>query len=574
MKFIEMESLRGRRGAALYGVACIALAVVAGWFNWQTGHRGISPLDQSIIFDGAWRIAQGEVPYKDFLMPFGPVTFWIQAAFFKVFGATWTATVIAASLVNATATLVAMRVTRFLTGGSRVLAVCAGVGTAVSFQAVFGTLFLEQTAMLMDLLALASALESMRAGARRAGLWRAASGSLVAVALLSKQNFGVMFLPIVWGVMTIEALPEWKAGVRRVAESLAGMACVLAGFGVWLWAYSDAGEFAHRVLGVAAKVGAVRMQPWALMATVGMDTAPNQYQPDMVGLAGGVAALALAVANLRSGSANRELWRELAPAGVVAAMAPLYRSFLQATTWNDWENQFGLTWVALAVGVRLLSRAIGLVTVEEKCGQGVRLKLPSGRAVRMVMVTASAVWGLAALQYAGSTAWNRTVQGFEKRTSFTETVRVRGMERVKWGEPTLANRAAILRKADFEGLAAELGRRGERFFVMGDSAMLYGLLGVQSPQPLLYFQNGHAFLEDEIPRLDGMVLAALKRNDVRIIVREKKTWLVEVMDSYRRFEKTWAWSESEFVKTAEYGNYEVWIRRGGAVSRNKGAVIE
>ena len=48
-----------------------------------------------MIFDGGWRILSGQVPYKDFLMAFGPLTFVMQAVAFKLFGVNWTSMVIA-----------------------------------------------------------------------------------------------------------------------------------------------------------------------------------------------------------------------------------------------------------------------------------------------------------------------------------------------------------------------------------------------------------------------------------------------------------------------------------------------
>jgi hypothetical protein len=56
-----------------------------------------------------------------------------------------------------------------------------------------------------------------------------------------------------------------------------------------------------------------------------------------------------------------------------------------------------------------------------------------------------------------------------------------------------------LRKVDFEDLVSYLAAKRSTFFVMGDSALLYGLLGVRSPQPVLYFEPSHCFLEEEFP---------------------------------------------------------------------------
>ena len=45
--------------------------------------------DYSIIWDGAYRLTQGLSPYTDFGIPLGPVSFYLPALFFYLFGASW-----------------------------------------------------------------------------------------------------------------------------------------------------------------------------------------------------------------------------------------------------------------------------------------------------------------------------------------------------------------------------------------------------------------------------------------------------------------------------------------------------
>ena len=130
----RVPQMRGKLDG-FYPLACVMLAVFAFAFNWATGHRGIFLFDQSIIFDGGWRVLQGQTPYKDFLIPFGPVTFYVQALFFWLFGVNWSATVLPACVFNSLATLSVIRIVRLLGGGSRLLALCAGLATAICFQA-------------------------------------------------------------------------------------------------------------------------------------------------------------------------------------------------------------------------------------------------------------------------------------------------------------------------------------------------------------------------------------------------------------------------------------------------------
>ena len=62
----------------------LGIAAFAGAIVWDVGHRGIYLFDQSGVFDGGWRVLQGQVMYRDFRAPYGPVVFWLQALFWQV----------------------------------------------------------------------------------------------------------------------------------------------------------------------------------------------------------------------------------------------------------------------------------------------------------------------------------------------------------------------------------------------------------------------------------------------------------------------------------------------------------
>src|ERR1700720_2674600 len=96
----------------LWPLCNCAVAVFAFRLVWVCGHRGVFFQDQSMIFDGAWRLLQGQVPYRDVLFPFGPITFAIQAMFFKLFGVDFSTTVLSAAVLNAVAALIVTRIVR------------------------------------------------------------------------------------------------------------------------------------------------------------------------------------------------------------------------------------------------------------------------------------------------------------------------------------------------------------------------------------------------------------------------------------------------------------------------------
>jgi hypothetical protein len=63
--------------------------VLAGlWAWWIIGRRFSITFDEGIYVDGARRILEGQVPYRDFFIVMGPGTFWLQALALRVFGMT------------------------------------------------------------------------------------------------------------------------------------------------------------------------------------------------------------------------------------------------------------------------------------------------------------------------------------------------------------------------------------------------------------------------------------------------------------------------------------------------------
>jgi hypothetical protein len=535
------------------------VAAFAFAFNWATGHRGIFLLDQSMIFDGGWRILQGQTPYKDILFPFGPITFYVQALFFQIFGVNWTAMVIPACVFNCVAAMSVMRIVRLLSGGSWLLALCGGLATAVSFQAPFGTLWLEQTAVFFDLIALQAVVESLQTFGLRQILWQTAGGASLALAVLSKQNYGFLFIPVVLAVVATAALPDLRRALQSVMLVLIGVAAAAGIFLAWVWIFSDPAEFVHQFFVVAGKIGRSRMPLDLVAKAFFFENALNRCQIDLIGVVAGTAALFLACSQLPGKNPENRFWTQVAPVASLAILLPFFRSLTQATTLNEWQNNLAFVGLATCLGISLMARIAGQISVVPIAGRGVTLRLPSARTVTTGLSVAASVWAALALATEARAAWRRTVQEFEKNTQFRDAVHVRGLERVLWGEPIALDTTTTL--ADLERVAAYLSSKRGNFFVMGDSTLLYGLLGAPSPQPLLYFQPEHSFFEKDIPHLDKIVSESLKRNHVSVVVREKVTYLSENHDAYSRFPRIWAWFTSDFEHVSDFGNYEIWEQK-------------
>ncbi len=86
-------------------VTVVLLAIFSFLLPYLFGGRGLVYHDQSIIIDGAWRIWNGQIPYRDFSVIHGPLIFYLQVLAFKVFGLWVFSAVIQAAVLNAVATL-------------------------------------------------------------------------------------------------------------------------------------------------------------------------------------------------------------------------------------------------------------------------------------------------------------------------------------------------------------------------------------------------------------------------------------------------------------------------------------
>jgi hypothetical protein len=176
-----------------------------------------------------------------------------------------------------------------------------------------------------------------------------------------------------------------------------------------------------------------------------------------------------------------------------------------------------------------------------------------------MMVTGCIVLGLP-MYYGVRHSWERTVQQFPQGTTFSHSIQVPGMSRVKWGEPTHFGKELNISAQDFEKLNAWLAKTDANFFVFPDSTMLYGLHGRVSPQPFLYFSPGHSFLREELPEVDATVIDALKRNNVQVVILEKDSW-VKNQNLWKEMPKLKTWIDHDFVKVQEFGVYDVRVMR-------------
>lgn len=182
---------------------CLAIGTFAVISTFMAGNRGVELFDMSIIVDGGWRIAQGQMPYRDFLMPVGPIVFYIQAAFLKLMGFSWRSLLVhvaTASVIAVTSTYLICR--QWHSRGVSTLLALLG---AVTFYLPMAFPWHDNTAFLFLLLAF---LVLEQQGNKRrtyqvgAGL---VLGGLVGLSILSKHNVGFAAFGVVLFVLLFDA---------------------------------------------------------------------------------------------------------------------------------------------------------------------------------------------------------------------------------------------------------------------------------------------------------------------------------------------------------------------------------
>jgi hypothetical protein len=436
---------------------------------------------------------------------------------------------------------------------------------------------MEQTAFLFDLLALGAFVES-RAARRAELLLLAFAGVCSALAVLSKQNAGGLFVPVLAGCLLL----PWRGRVslRGLAAYGAGAATCAATFVVWLAIYSDVAAFRHYWIAVSSETGLHRIEAWKLVGTAFFQTLVSSSVPLFL-----LASLVGAVALCWPRRGEERAHSQLLVGAWLALSLPQFHNAFQLTTNNDAPNNNAFVGICLAVTLSLVGRAREHLLTASPDGA---LETTLKQIVRAwpMRIAGAALAGLI-LYSAGDgllIGRSRQVQEFFG-ARFDERLAIAGASRVFWGEPTritphfcgvlgdmckLSGEIAdaehagqFLQRSDFERVARELQTRKQNFFVFPDTTMLYGLCGRISPQPLLYFHPGQSFLLSDRETLDRQIVDSLERNHVELVVLERASFM-GTHKQLASFPKLRAWIDTEFEPELELGNYRLLRRRAGA----------
>ncbi len=198
-------------------LAVCVLGVGAGAVHqWQTGRVGVLG-DYAYIVDTAWRIAQGEVMYRDFGLPHSPLTFHVQATLIKVFGFSYGVTAWYCTVVNVAYVVLTYGLVRELVSGWSGVALCVPL-VWLAPHGIYPHPFYDPDACLLILLNL-NLLHWVARGRVR-GVVAFMGGVTAVLPALAKQNVGYPYvvlvgLSVVWWGWVRERWGGGRAEVER-----------------------------------------------------------------------------------------------------------------------------------------------------------------------------------------------------------------------------------------------------------------------------------------------------------------------------------------------------------------------
>ena len=241
----------------------IGLLIFSFLLTFKAGERGLFALDQCNVFDGSYRILSGQIPYKDFLIPFGPVVFWLQAIFFKLLGISYFSYIFGAAFINVLATLGSTLILRMFFPSRRFLSYIAGLLTAVWFYPPVGTPYYEQTAFFFSLVAITVLLFATLIKKRNSvsgNLLILISSFFALLSCLSKQNAGLFILPLYPLLLIAVNLTDLRRiFINCIIFSAGFIGNLVPMFLLWVWFNSDFGLFIQYVLKVPSGFGLQRL---------------------------------------------------------------------------------------------------------------------------------------------------------------------------------------------------------------------------------------------------------------------------------------------------------------------------
>ena len=536
-------------------IILIWILVFAFQITFRAGEKGFFAFDQSIIFDGGYRIFSGQIPYKDFVIPFGPVTFWLQGVIFEVFGISYASYILGAALVNVLVTGGSYYLLRKLFPQQKIIPYLGSILTAVWFYPPFGTPWPEQTAFFFSftaLLSITTGLLNDQLSPLKKGALFFISGLLSFIAFISKQNAGAFFVPLLVVLLFVVNLKSLRNGIKQFIHFSLGWIGGLLAFGMWLVTRSDLALFLRHFFEIpAAEVSSDRL-PGSILEILRTILIGEGLAP-IIALSIFASFVAILIFIFETISKITPIVEDKARLLSITLVPSLflYHNIFLATSNNQPENSIPFIGLIAAISFGLL------LSVRSPSKHFLKNRLPTFSWTKSLSALVMFTLMVTAFWLGANIDISRQVHGIFRESTFPYNLTIDKLSALKWGEPTRIQKR--IPPEDINQLVNYLAEQDENFFIFPDFTIFYGILGVPSPQPLVWFHPGLTYSKIYDPELDAWIISDLKENQVRIIVIEENSWFLteERLDDFPQLK---SFITDHFIIDQQIGNFIIYVQ--------------
>ena len=209
-----MVSISARWALRDWLAAALLFAGTAAVILWQNAHVAVL-WDISYTLDSAIRIAQGQLPYRDFPFAHAPLTFLVQAAIIRLTGRVFLHHVIYAAIVGGLSTVLTWRIVlRSLAGRvDHPWLVALILSLPLTVLGIYCILPFPSYDCDCAFAVLISIYLLQRMRPTSTLLYAFATGAMLCLPLFFKQNIGLPFLAACAGIL---AIPLAMSSIRRI----------------------------------------------------------------------------------------------------------------------------------------------------------------------------------------------------------------------------------------------------------------------------------------------------------------------------------------------------------------------
>ena len=133
-------------------VLILFLGLLSFTINYYYGFMGVMPMDNTVLFNGGYRVIKGYKPFTDYWLVTGPILDYFNGFFFKIFGISWNSFIIHSSLFNSIFAILSYLVLKKL-GLSKLFSFIYSFLASVLFYPVVGTPFVDHHSTFFMLIA-------------------------------------------------------------------------------------------------------------------------------------------------------------------------------------------------------------------------------------------------------------------------------------------------------------------------------------------------------------------------------------------------------------------------------------